>query len=124
MSASEVDFTPLERAVLAAICEKYPSDRSALEAQLATARVRNRENTGHGFFTKVDVKKTPDTALPPPRLRDGPQLVSVHGLKHGMGFILWLTDGFASSLEGYAYADSTVELDLETAEFTLSTEPH
>jgi hypothetical protein len=31
------NFTPLERAVLAAICENHAADRTALEAQLSTA---------------------------------------------------------------------------------------
>ena len=40
------DFTTLERAVLAAICEVYSEDRAALEAQLSTATLLSRENTG------------------------------------------------------------------------------
>jgi hypothetical protein len=37
-----------------------------------------------------------------------------------MGFILWLKDGYAHCLEGYAYADSTVGIDLEKITFELT----
>jgi len=50
------DFTPLEQAVPCAICEEHSNDRAAIEAQLSTAKLRSRENTGAGFFTYFDVQ--------------------------------------------------------------------
>jgi hypothetical protein len=94
------DFTPLERAVLSAICEMHAADRPALEIQLASATVRRRENTGAGFYTEIDVEHGDDAAIGGERLRNGPE-AKIIGLDYGMGFILWFKDGYADSLEGF-----------------------
>jgi hypothetical protein len=112
------DFTSLERAVLAAICSMYSTDRAALEAQLSTATLLRRENTGAGFFTRFAVDHNSSTAIGGMRLRDGPT-TKIDGLEHGMGFILWLKVGYADCLEGYAYAESTTGIVLETADFEI-----
>jgi hypothetical protein len=44
------------------------------------------------------------------------------GLQHGMGFILWLRDGYAERLEGYSYGESTSSVDLERADFEIRRE--
>lgn len=105
------DFTLLEQAVLSAICEENPNDRAAMEAQLATATLKTRENTGVGFFTYFDVQKIGITPIGRRRLRDGPN-AKIKGLQRGMGFILWFK-------EGYAYADSTTEVDWQSVSFEL-----
>jgi hypothetical protein len=112
------DFTPLEQAVLSAICEEHPNDRAAMEAQLSTATLRSRENTGAGFFTYLDVKRVGISPIGGPRLRDGPN-AKVEGLQHGMGFILWFKEGYADCLEGYAYAGSTTKVDWRSVTFEL-----
>jgi hypothetical protein len=112
------DFTPLERAVLAAICGMYPEDRAALEAQLSTASLLSRENTGAGFYTRFAVDRASATAIRGKRLRSGPE-AKIDGLKNGMGFILWLKEGFADCLEGYSYAESTTCAVLEGTNFEI-----
>jgi hypothetical protein len=111
-------FTPLEHAVLNAIYEMHLADRPALEAQLLTATVRSRENTGAGFFTRFDVDRASSSAIKGERLRNGPE-ATMDGLQHGMGFILWLKEGYAECLEGYATAGSTVGIDLERTSFEI-----
>ncbi|HWE16403.1 MAG TPA: hypothetical protein VG758_04375 [Hyphomicrobiaceae bacterium] len=111
-------FTPLERAVLEAVCELHAAERDALRAQLATATVRSRENTGGGFFTHFEVDRRAK-AIGGTRLRNSP-LAKIEGLEGAwMGFILWLQNGFADGLEGYAYEGSTAALNLETAGFEI-----
>jgi hypothetical protein len=112
------DFTPLEQAVLRGICEMHPVDQAALEGQLSTAMILSRENTGAGFFTRFAVDHTSSGAIGGMRLRDGPT-TKIDGLEHGMGFILWLKEGYADCLEGYAYAESTTGIVLETAVFEI-----
>ena len=112
------EFTSLERAVLAAICDLYPTDRAALEAQLSTATVLSRENTGAGFYTRFAAGRGSRARIGGERLRDGPQ-AKVEGLKHGMGFILWLEEGHAECLEGYSYAESTSNVSLESVGFEV-----
>lgn len=111
-------FTSLERAVLDAICEMYSSDREALEAQLSTATLISRENTGAGFYTRFQVERGPSVAITGERLRAGPE-TKIDGLKHGMGFILWLKEGYADCLEGYSYAESTTGIVLNAAGFEI-----
>jgi hypothetical protein len=119
MPSFESQFTALERAVLQAICESYPADRLALEAQLSTAKLEKRENTGCGFFTHFLVDQSSSKRVGGERLRNGPQ-AKIEGLKYGMGFILWLESGYADCLEGYAYGpDSTTELPFESVHFQI-----
>ena len=75
-------FTALERAVLDAICEMYSSDREILEAQLSTATLINRENSGTGFYTRFKVERSFSAATKGERLRAGPE-TKIDGLKHG-----------------------------------------
>jgi hypothetical protein len=118
MPRSASGFTRLEDSVLNAICEMYPADTDALSAQLLTTTVRSRENSGAGFFTTFDVERDSSVAIEGERLRNGPA-AKIDGLQHGMGFILWLKEGYAECLEGYAYAESTIEIDLEQIVFEL-----
>jgi hypothetical protein len=113
------EFTALERAVLAAICEIYSADQEALKAQLSTATIRRRENTGAGFFTDFEVQRDATAPVGGRRLREGPE-ARIEGLKYGMGFILWLKEGYANSLEGYAYGpERTDGIALEATSFQI-----
>ena len=117
-------FTPLEQAVPDAICRAHPTDRTALEAQLSSATFLSRENTGCGFFTHFTVDHDSSAPIGGERLRDGPA-AKVDGIKYGMGFILWLVQGYADCLEGYAYGpDSTTDTMFETVSFEITQPPN
>jgi hypothetical protein len=118
MPTIRLDFTSLERAVLQAICKMYLADRAALGAQLSTATVLSRQNTGAGFYTHFVVERASSDALGGERLRSGPE-ARVDGLQHGMGFILWLKEGYADHLEGYCYGESTARIVFEQAGFEI-----
>jgi hypothetical protein len=113
------DFTDLERAVLTVIWQMHQSDQSALTSQLAIAKVRSRENTGAGFFTNFELEDKTALTIGGQRLRNGPN-VKIHGLEHGMGFILWLEGGYINSLEGYCYGpESTQQIVFSTVQFEV-----
>jgi hypothetical protein len=118
MPSAGSSFTALERAVLGAICDMYSSDRAALEAQLSTATLISRENTGAGFYTRFAVERASSAALTGERSRAGPE-TKIDGLLHGMGFILWTKEGYADCLEGYSYAESTTGIMLEGVGFEI-----
>ena len=118
MSSAGSDLTLLERAVLHAICEAHPVDRAALKGQLSTAIVLSRENTGAGFYTRLATERSCGTPIGGDRLRRGPA-VRIDGLEHGMGFILWLKEGYADCLEGYCYEESMSRIALERAGFEI-----
>ncbi len=120
MPSIESCFTALESAVLRAICEKesVDRDRTALESQLSTAILASRKNTGAGFYTSFAVDRGSNASVGGERLRNGPAM-RIDGLQHGMGFILWLKDGYAELLEAYSYEESTIEIDFERAGFEI-----
>lgn len=118
MPSAELKFTLLEETVLRAICETYPIDRAALHTQLSTSKVLRRENTGAGFYTDFTVDRALSPAIGGERLRAGPA-VRVKGLDHGMGFILWLREGYAHQLEGYSLGENTTGILLEQAAFEV-----
>lgn len=118
MGSIGLSLTPIERAVLRAICERHLTDRTALEAQLSTAVVLSRKNTGAGFYSYFTVERASSPAISGERLRKGPA-ARVVGLEHGMGFILWLKDGYADCLEGYCYDENTTGIAFEQVGFEI-----
>ena len=118
VSTNRSAFTPLERAVLRAICTTL-QDRTALETQLSTAAVTSRENTGAGFYAQIAVQRDSVASVGGERLRNGPA-ATIEGLEHGMGFILWLKRGFADCLEGYCYNETTTGIEFDRVSFELA----
>lgn len=114
-----VDLTALEAAVLAAISDQLEAEDAArLRAQVSSATVGSRENTGAGFFTDFDLQKAPELALNTDTTNCNVEAV-VDALQYGMGFILFLENGYIHLLEGYAHGDeSTESLDLTALKFS------
>ena len=111
-------FTDLERAVLNAICDAQPGIAKTLRELLTTARLSERDNTGHGFYTAFDVDKSAQPLDVPQRLLDGPNgAVTIGDATLLMGFILWLEDGYPSCLEGFQYCTPDGgSIDLKTVD--------
>ena len=82
-------FTKLEKAALDGIFAETPELAPILEQQFDKAAVTNRENTGGGFFTTIEVREDA------PRV-NGPRVLGcetharVEGLTHGLGFVLFM----------------------------------
>jgi hypothetical protein len=106
--ATPTTFTPLEAAVLDATCQDYDEYGVLLRALLASARIASRENTGHGFYTEIEVRRD----LPPVHPDCAQMECPIgHMLDMGegmlMGFLLWLDHGYPTTLEGFQYGDKT-----------------
>jgi hypothetical protein len=107
-------LSSLEQAVLNAIALQVPELADAL-AQHGKISVTARKNTGAGFYTTFDASHhSPIEGVASPLGRVG---TSVAGLKHGMGFLLWLRDGHIYQLEGFSYEESTSGIDFEKVAF-------
>jgi len=103
-------LSDLEYAVLVAIADQSPEFGAALREQLSKAKVIGRQNTGTGFYTTLAVAGgRPMRGAASPM---GDVGADVHGVEHGMGFLLWLRDGIAETLEGYVYDGTMADLDL------------
>lgn len=109
-------FTKLEAAALEAVYLRFPGDKAALTAQLASAEFVSRDNTGAGFYTRFKVSS--GTPLSGDRTRPA-GWTGIDGLENPMGFVLWLTDGYANCIEGFTVEDGTEEIDFTTVGFTL-----
>jgi hypothetical protein len=109
------NLSALERAVLDAIALQLPDLAESLAHQQQLARVTARANTGAGFYTTFDVSAGPlvEGVSSPV----GNVSATIHGLEHGMGFLLWLKDGKMHQLEGYSFGESTLDLDLKHVHF-------
>jgi hypothetical protein len=111
------ELWPIERAVLEAAAHDYPASAHTLHEQIAAAQVTSFENTGVGFFSTLSV--SPEA----PRLTDKSPLDaatgSVASIEHGMGFLVFIENGYVCMIEGYTHAGSTVGLDFETVSFDV-----
>jgi hypothetical protein len=118
-------FTQLESAILDAICESELENPAGLKMLLDSAELTERDNTGHGFYTRFDVSRDRPALSPKSNPLDGP-IAHMVDLGEGMlmGFLLWFSDGYPNCLEGYQYGDKsgkTVDLrqrDLAALDFS------
>ena len=109
---------PIERAVLEAAAHDYGAAAEGLRKQLAAAQVTDFENTGAGFFSTVKV------SADAPRLTEKSPLdaatASVGSIEHGMGFLVFLENGYVSLIEGYTCGDvSTEVVDFASVHFEM-----
>jgi hypothetical protein len=113
------DLTFLERGALDAICragdpEIDAENLSLLVKLLSNARISARDNTGHGFYTKLEIDRTLTPPLRIPTMIPGPHAWMVGlGEDATISFILWITDGYPATLEGFQNGDiegNTVDL--------------
>jgi hypothetical protein len=114
------EFTELEQKVLAAICDNQPSIAEPLRSLLSDARISERDNTGHGFYTSFDVGSGRSPIAWPQCIVDGPNAeVSVGDQTLLMGFILWLEGGYPNCLEGFQYGTPAGDnIDLKAVDLT------
>jgi hypothetical protein len=74
-----------------------------LRQQAKHAQVSSREMTGVGFFTYFAVPAEMPRINGQPALKLGDVNGAADNVKHGLGFLLYITDGVLSMLEGYTY---------------------
>ena len=107
----------LEKAVLAEMVPHAAADQSSLEDQLRGASVLSRNNTGAGFYTKLQPKKG---TKPVEAKVIGNVFADIKGLNHPMTFILFIRNGVVDTLEGAATDDSTVGIDFSNVQFEIA----
>lgn len=95
-------LTALETAVVEKLLGSDHAVLTALRLQVGNAEVTDREMTVVGFFTSLRVDPVPirgglDTYVIDDVFAD------VVGLAHGAGFLLCVSDGVVSMLEGYTF---------------------
>lgn len=98
-------LTPFERDVIATILRGDRPVLSDLRAQLAMCWVSKREFTGVGFFTSLAIPSEVPSAELSQRLALGDVHVSMDGVAHGVGIVLFVEDGRLAVLEAFTYDD-------------------
>lgn len=113
-----LQLTNLEKAVLRQICGQYPAQGAILEAQIASATVLSRENSGAGFFTNMAVDRSKAPALAGEGVL-GNVWVQIDDFNQPMIFLLFLEDGYADCLEGATVDDNTEGVDFAAVTFSI-----
>jgi hypothetical protein len=94
----------LERAALDALLAGDHPVLASLREQLDDCRFKRREFSGVGFFTHVDVDRTRHApASSRARIVLSDVHASVTGLASGVGFLLFVTDGYLDNLEACTF---------------------
>lgn len=99
-------MTLLEKEVMKLLLDGANPALAVLRQQLEYARVAKRENTGVGFYTKFTIPENVRRLDDGKSFKIGDVVAEIEGLKHGAGFLLFVTDGALDELEGYCYDEA------------------
>lgn len=116
------EFTDFERRALECTAALFGEKADAFREQVASAEVVDRINTIVGFYTTVKVDRT--KCSPVPLSHQGAHF-EVEGIEHGLGIVLWDTDGdgFLETIEGWTVDDDPLEgIDLANLKFIRLTQ--
>jgi hypothetical protein len=115
-------FTDFERRALDSTALMFGDKADAFREQVASAEVVDRINTIVGFYTRVKVDRT--KCSPVPLSHQGAHF-EVEGIEHGLGIVLWDTDGdgYLETIEGWTVDENPLEgLDLADLKFVRLTQ--
>jgi hypothetical protein len=96
-------LTPLEDQVIRMLLAGDDEALAVLRQQLDHAKVSSRRMTGVGFYTAFVVPPEATRVIDRPSFKLGDVNGTAANVKHGLGFLLYVTDGVLSMLEGYTY---------------------
>ncbi len=120
--AEEQPLVPLERefegTAIGNVHETIRGALAVLRKQLEVVRIVDREFTGVGSFTSLEIP-TSAIALPAARLVFGNVHIRTPTLHNGAGSIVFVTDGRLSTLETFTYGPDD-EMWAMPETFTLS----
>lgn len=97
------ELTSLERQVLEMLLSGQDEVLAILRLQARKLEVSAREMTGAGFYTEFLVSREAPRVPGNPTFELGDVNGTAENVSHGLGFLLYVTDGALSMLEGYTY---------------------
>jgi hypothetical protein len=95
----------LERRVIEMLLAGEEPSLAILRRQLDGTTVSSRKFTGVGFYTEFIVSPEFERVAKLASFKLGDVNGSAANIEHGMGFLLYITDGCVSMLEGYTYGE-------------------
>jgi len=99
------DFEKFETNVIKQIITEDSTIAEKLLLQYKSAKVIKREFTGVGFYTDFEIQDKSTVILTDFNSELGSLHVTLPELKYGIGFVLFIRNGFISLLEGYTYGE-------------------
>jgi hypothetical protein len=115
-------FTGFERRALENIARLFGEMADAFREQVDSAEVVDRINTIVGFYTRVKVDRARCSPVP---LKHQRTHFEVEGIEHGLGIVLWDTDGdgYLETIEGWTVDENPLEgVDLADLKFIRMTQ--
>jgi hypothetical protein len=99
-------FSRLERAVIEKFLEGDLPMLSLLRRQYIEATSVDREFTGVGFFTRIQIPPHVQRACSNPRIILDDVVGHISGLQNPVGFVLFILNGGLGTLEGYTHEEA------------------
>lgn len=103
-------FEQFESDVMQKILCEIPEMAEVLLKQYESAIVLNREFTGCGFFTKYQINDEYLSLKQKKNIELGSVEANINNVQDGVGFVLYIRNGFIDSLEGYTYGEPWPEV--------------
>ena len=94
-----------ERTILDFLLAGDDPTLAALRDQFKAAVIISREFTGVGFFSRIAVPDYVERLSGRKNLEIGDVIGHLAGLKHEVGFVLFVRDGALKTLEGFTYGE-------------------
>ena len=98
-------FLELEKEVMIKLLDGTDDILKVFREQYYRALVKKREFSGMGFFTLFEIPEDAPLSEPAMSIQLGDVVGQLDGVKNGIGFVLFLKNGFIQMLEGYTYGD-------------------
>ena len=96
-------YDAFEKIIIEDIIQTYPEYAEKLARQYGSAAVVKRTINSPGFYTDYEIGDKTASLGDGVNLQLGENQWNINGLKHGSDYILWIKNGFISSLEGFSY---------------------
>ena len=98
-------YDEFEKIIIGDIISQYPQYSEKLTRQFESSAVVRRNISANGFFTEYEINDKTASLGDGVKLQLGENQWNINGLEHGSDYILWIKNGFISSLEGFSYGE-------------------
>ena len=101
----QMTYDEFEKIIIEDIIQTYPEHAEKLARQYNSAIVTKRTVNSPGFYTNYEIGDKTASLGDGVDLQLGENQWNVNGMKYGSDYILWIKNGFISSLEGFSYGE-------------------
>ncbi len=99
----QIAFEEFEKKVMDKLLFGNDPNLEKLRIQYSNARIETREFSGVGFFTNFSVADDAQKIVGKQNLQISDLSAELENVKNGVGFILFISDGYLKCLEGFTF---------------------